>query len=290
MKNSPFRSVIQMNIHFIRLTPLILLLIVSSCGTVRIYEDPDKPVFLSNETIAKAKSDSLVILSFNVAKAEKTELAISELKGFEKKIPVDIYLLQEMDEAGVKLIAKAFQLNYLYIPNVYNTILKKNIGNAILAKGIIRDPRKLILPNTKWINGRQRQVTVGVVNIGTKEILVYSVHTETSSMKRRKRIQQWDAILQDSSKEFTPNPYIIVGGDFNTLFPRDENLLVQKFDSSGFLWAASTTGFTATALFGIIKPHEDHIFSKGFQIIDIGKIDTSKASDHLPVYTILKYE
>jgi hypothetical protein len=46
--------------------------------------------------------DTLVVVSFNIEKAEKIDLAISELRKFESKLPVDVYLLQEMDEKGVE--------------------------------------------------------------------------------------------------------------------------------------------------------------------------------------------
>ena len=129
-------------------------------------------------------------------KAEKIQQAIVELQSFEKTTPVDIYLLQEMDEEGVRFMAEELKLNYLYLPVVYNKLLKKNIGNAILARGIISYHTKLVLPHKKWVNGRRRHVTVGEVSMGDKKVLVYSVHTETSTMGRRKRLEQWDAIIE----------------------------------------------------------------------------------------------
>ncbi len=272
-----------------KVVPILSLAILFSCGSVRVYEDPNEPVFVSNEvknTIGD--SDALVVLSFNIEKAKKIELAVSELKKFETNIPVDFYLLQEMDEDGVQSIAKELRLNYLYIPNVYNKLLKKNIGNAILTKGTFGSHSKLILPNKKWVNGRRRHVTVGEVNLGKKKILVYSVHTETSSMKRRKRVEQWDAILEDARLRSTGYKYVLIGGDFNTLFTKDVERLKQKFNAAGFQCATDTAGSTARAFFGLIKPGEDYIFSSGFKVIRSGKIDDSKASDHYPIYTVLR--
>ena len=121
--------------------PVFLLFVVSllSCGTVKVYEQPDEPVFLSNEVAytLRINNDSLTVISFNIAKAEKIQQAIVELQSFEKTTPVDIYLLQEMDEEGVRFMAEELKLNYLYLPVVYNKLLKKNIGNAFLARGII---------------------------------------------------------------------------------------------------------------------------------------------------------
>src|SRR5688572_17941758 len=265
---------------------LLFMVILLSCGTVQVYEEPDKPVFVSNEVnnTSSSASDSLTVLSYNIAKAEKIQEAISELQTFEKTTPVDVYMLQEMDDAGVQAIAKELGLNYLYIPVVYNKLLKKNIGNAILARGIISDPKKLILPHKKWVNGRRRHVTVGEVTIRNKKILVYSVHTETSTMGRKKRLEQWDTIIEHARSQSSGYQYMVIGGDFNTLFPKDAKEIVQKFSLEGFAWATTGIGYTAEALFGLIKPKEDYIFSKGLQAINAGKLEGSKASDHYPLF------
>jgi len=265
---------------------LIFSVFLVSCGTLHIYEDPGKPVFISNEHTAIAR-DSLVVLSFNIKKSEKIELAIEELKKFQRTTPIDIFLLQEMDEAGVKLIAETFRLNYLYFPIVHYKMRKQDIGNAILAKGTIRKPEKLILPNKKWVNGRKRHATVGEVSSGAGKILVYSVHTETSAMGRRKRMEQFDAILEHagSQKEYS---YIVAGGDFNTLYKKDAGTLIQKFHSAGFHCANDSVVSTSKALFGLIQPKLDYIFVRGFNSVSGGKIDSSEASDHLPVFGVLR--
>lgn len=259
-----------------------------SCGTVRIYKEPDRPVLISNEINNIQPADSLTVVSFNIEKAEKIQQAISELQRFAKTTPVAVYLLQEMDEQGVQAIAKELNLNYLYIPIVYNWLLKKNMGNAILAKGLIQRPEKLILPHTKWINGRRRHVTIGEVTLGDKKILVYSVHTETSTMGRKKRTEQWDAILEHAQRQLVNYPCTVIGGDFNTLFPKDAGQVVEKFRTAGFGWATAAAGHTARAFYGLIKPREDYIFYTGLQALSGGKIESSKVSDHYPVYATFR--
>src|SRR4051812_16456745 len=95
---------------------LIFVVALLACGTVRIYKEADKPLFFSNDVFNTdfTPADSLTVLSFNVEKAEKIQQAIVELQDFEKTRPVQIYLLQEMDEKGVQSIAEEFRLNYLY--------------------------------------------------------------------------------------------------------------------------------------------------------------------------------
>ena len=273
----------------LRISFFIFLVALSSCGTVQIYEDPNNPVYLSNDINSVSPvNDSLVVMIFNIEKSEKIELAISELKAFESTLPVDIYLLQEMDEKGVKVIARELKLNYLYMPNVHYKMRDQDIGNAILARGSIRNPMKLVLPHKKWVNGRKRNVTIGEVIIRNKSVLVYSVHTETSTMGRKKRMDQWDAIIEHARVRSGQYKYTVIGGDFNTLFSKDAKLVVQKFDTAGFQCATAGTGYTARALYGLVKPTEDHIFGSGFQVLSSGKIDSSKASDHLPVYAVFR--
>ena len=260
-----------------------------SCGTVKVYEDPDKPLFISNDitNIDSVSASSVAVLSFNIAKAEKIEMALAELQAFTKTTPVDIYVLQEMDEDGVKFMAKELGLNYLYIPSVYNKLLKKNIGNAILTKGLISHQQKVMLPHKKWVNGRRRHVVMCDVNLRGKNIRVFSVHTETSTMARHKRMAQLDAIIEQALLNVDRFDMVFVGGDFNTLFPKDAKEAIQKFDNAGFTYATASAGHTATAFFGLIKPREDFIFYKGGKLVNSGKILQSKASDHLPIYAVI---
>jgi endonuclease/exonuclease/phosphatase family metal-dependent hydrolase len=262
-----------------------------SCGTVKVYKEPGKPVFYSNEKNfdTTEKVDSLTVLTFNIKEAEKIKLAIAELKDFSTTRNIDIYLLQEMDEKSVEAIAQEMNLNYLYIPIVYNKLIKKNIGNAILTRGTIEHPEKLILPHSKWVNNRRRHVTIGEVTIRQKKILVYSVHTETMTMSRKNRMDQVDAIITHAASQFSRYKYFLLGGDFNTLYPQDAHLVVEKFTDSSFSWSTATVGNTATAFFGLIKPTHDYIFSKGLEVMNAGKIGTSKSSDHYPVFATFRY-
>jgi len=255
-----------------------------SCGTVRIYQEQDKPIFHSNEKPESTKQgDSLTVISFNIKEAEKITLAISELHQFEKAKPIDLYLLQEMDEKGVAALAKEFHLNYVYIPIVYNKLIKKNIGNAILTKGSITHPEKLLLPHAKWNNKRRRHAAIAEVAIQQEKILVYSVHTETKMMGRKKRMDQVQAIIDHANKQMPNYTHLLIGGDFNTLTEKDSKLTVDKFKSNGFDWPTSAAGSTAKAFFGLLKPTHDYLFSKGLKTIAAGKIETSKSSDHCPV-------
>lgn len=224
------------------------------------------------------------MLTFNIKKARKIELAISEIQAFEKTKNIDVYLLQEMDEKGVEAIAKKLGLNYLYFPISYDKADKKNIGNAILTAGTITRPEKLILPHAKWQNKQRRAATIGEVTINQKKILVYSVHTETFGMSRKDRMDQVDGIIEHARLQSSKYKYTLIGGDFNTAFPKDARWVVEKFTGEGFDWSTDKVGSTARAMFGLVKPTNDYLFSKGLKLTNAFKIGESRSSDHYPVF------
>ncbi len=270
---------------------IIFLISLFSCRALNFYGDADKPFFNSGkkEMANTELSDSLNVVTFNIKKDRKIQLAISEMKQLEQKTPIDIYLLQEMNEKGVEAIATDLGLNYLYIPIAYDKSDKQNIGNAILTKGTIEHPEKLILPHAKWQNQQRRCVTIGEVNIHQKKILVLSVHTETVAMSPKMRADQVDSIIHYAQQESSHYKYILIGGDFNTLFPKYSRSVVNKFNSIGFDWQTSKVGSTAKAMEGLVKPVNDYLFSRGFAFRNAYAIRGSKSSDHYPVIGTLRY-
>ena len=273
---------------------VILLTIGSmfSCRSVQFYQKTDGPFYYSglDSFDTKQDSDSLNVVTFNIKKAEQIDLAIAELQQFEQTKNVDVYLLQEMNETGAEAIAKALHMNYLYIPIVYDRADQKNIGNAILSRGTITHPEKLILPHAKWQNQQRRDVTIGEINIHHKKILVYSVHTETFAMSKEKRMDQVDAIITHAKQQSPNYQYVLIGGDFNTLFTKDGKWVVDKFTGNGFDWSTSTVGSTARAMHGLIKPRHDYLFSKGLTVAHTGRIEASKSSDHYPIISTFVYK
>ena len=213
---------------------LVVAAMLVSCGTVQVYKDPLEPIFLSNQLKeTPGELDSINVVTFNIKEAEKIDLAITELQQLEKTHTIDVYLLQEVDEKGVELLASQLKLNYLYVPIVYNKIVDKNIGNAILTRGTIGHPEKLILPHAKWVNNRRRHATIAEVSIHQQKILVFSIHTETVSMSRKKENDQVEAMIDNAKTKFSTYKHILVGGDFNALFKGDVRRVVEKFNTSG---------------------------------------------------------
>ena len=72
---------------------IVSLICLFSCRALNFYGDADKPFFNSGkkEIANTDPSDSLNVLTFNIKKARKIQLAISEMKQLEKKRPL-IYI------------------------------------------------------------------------------------------------------------------------------------------------------------------------------------------------------
>ncbi len=270
---------------------IVFIAFLYSCRSLSFYGDADKPFFYRSQQVVQSPEafDSLTVVTFNIKKSRKIKMAISELRELKQKSTIDIYLLQEMDEKGVETIAADLGLNYLYIPITYDRSDKKNIGNAILTTGTIAHPEKLILPHAKWQNQQRRAVIIGEVDIHHKKILVLSVHTETVMMSRKMRMDQIDCIVNYAKQETAHYAYVLIGGDFNTAFPKYAQSVVTKFKDNGFDWPTSGAGSTAKAMLGIVKPTNDYLFSSGFTAMNASVVRSSKSSDHLPVLATLKF-
>lgn len=272
-----------------RYTLLLLIFIFSSCAKIDTYSESESPMYMSNGVSSSIinPDEPLTVVSFNIEKSQKIDLAIQEISDNKSTANVDILLLQEMDQVDVMKIAEALELNYLYFPISHSAGDDKNFGNAILTKNEILEEDKFILPHEKS-NGRIRNATNCVIEVDDKSILLYSIHSETVVMDRRKRMQQIDAIISDIESKDDDVDHVIIGGDFNTLLKMDLVRYNRKFSAIGMAWDSEDIGATGDYLFGIVKPANDHIYSKNLKFLDSGKLEDSKSSDHLPIF--VKYE
>ena len=267
-------------------TTLLTFFCFYSCRTVPSYLEKDRPVWTRNNYSKpiKFKDQRLKLVSFNLELGKKTGLAISEFNSSEVIDDLDILLLQEVNENSVMEFADSLNMNYVYYPISVNLTDQSNYGNAILSHYPIKNHRKLILPHSKWTNNRKRSTTSAILQIHNKNILVYSVHTETLLMSKKKRRDQLAYIVKDIKKNEAYVDAIIVAGDFNTLLHSDIKHLKSIFQSIDMQYSSDSIGWTCRALFGILRPANDHIFSKGLTMLNSGKLSSSKSSDHIPIF------
>lgn len=272
-----------------RIILFLLSILLASCARITTYDEGELPVFMSNEISTELINleEPITAVSFNIEKSNKIDLAIEELANHNATKNIDILLLQEMDQSDVHQMAEALELNYLYFPISYSEKDDKNFGNAILTKNEIHREEKFILPHQK-ANGRIRNATNCVIEVEEKSILIYSIHTETVIMDQRKRMNQIDAIVDDIESKSEGVDYVLIGGDFNTILEMDLRRITARFKAIDMNWDSEDIGATGDYLFGIVKPSNDHFYSKNLKLMASGKLEDSKASDHLPIF--VKYE
>jgi endonuclease/exonuclease/phosphatase family metal-dependent hydrolase len=262
---------------------LAACILLASCSSTSNYLSALEPRFDGNFSDQPAEFDGTIkVISYNISFAQQVDRAIFELSEFDGLKDADIVLLQEMDEAGTEAIAHALGYNFVYYPASVLDRHDKNFGNAILSKWPIDATEKVILPYKSPRNQQIRIAVKSVVTIEDTEILAYSVHTETLWLGPEKRHGQIDALIESIDMSY---PFIVIGGDFNTLTPKSVEDLAESFAEIGMERATKSVGYTAK--YGPFEFVLDHIFTRGMTIVEAGKSDEAKASDHLPIWVEL---
>ncbi len=261
-------------------------LFFQSCASVINFMDPAGPEYKGSYAIAPLQdSTDIRVVSYNIAWAKEVDAAINEMQQFESLHQADIILLQEMDIAGVDRMAKTLGYNYIYYPGSIHNVNDKDIGNAILSTWKLSDGKKIILPHKQSWNDRIRTATVATATVRGKRIRIYNVHTATVMMSEDKQLEQLESVLADVTDEYD---HVIIGGDFNTARPGSINRVETMFANLGFFYASQDAGFTSRA-FGLIPMTLDHIFTKGLTETSCGVVRDAEASDHLPLWTRLRF-
>ena len=256
-------------------------------GTAHNYLIPDAPKFTGNYAKTPPSSaNTLKVVTFNIRNAQKIKQAVVELREFVELRDADILLLQEMDNQGSDKIAQALEYNYIYYPALMNPRKNRYVGNAILTKWPICETAKILLPHENPVNKQRRIAVYATITINNQAINIYSVHIEPLWLSRSKRVDQVNALINHILERDTPSPYIIVGGDFNTLMGSEIETFTRRFRTAGLERHTAGVGPTYN-VFGV---ELDHIYTKGMRAIVAGKVEKSKASNHFPVWVKLEKE
>lgn len=257
-----------------------ILWALTACQSIANYDEPEGPLFSGNLADTPSElPDEIKVITWNIKFSEEIDTAITELSKVEELQNADIILLQEMDEVGVKAMAQALKYNYVYFPASVHSHHDKNFGNAILSKWSLSDPVKLQLPHENPKNKQTRIATRAVAAIGDTQIPVYSLHTETLWLSGSKRSEQLDTLAADIGKD---SPYVIIGGDFNTLIGAGVENLTERFAQANL--DRVSAGAEPTFSAGGLDFTSDHIFTRGIIPIENGVWPDTQASDHFPVW------
>ncbi|HSJ09246.1 MAG TPA: endonuclease/exonuclease/phosphatase family protein [Longimicrobiales bacterium] len=258
--------------------PAIALAVVfatAGCRTGTSYLDPAGPRYSSaqDRVVAPAATDTLRIVTFNVAFARQVDSAIAVLTGEPALRGADIVLLQEMDEAGTRRIAAALDASWVYYPAVRSNQTGRDFGNAVVTRWPIVDDAKVMLPHRAFLRRTQRIATAATIRYGGTCIRVYSAHLGTMlEIGGGARRDQLRAILDDAA----PFTHVVIGGDMNSRDVGGEAV------ARGYAWP-TRDGPGTTAL-----GRWDHLFMKGLVLADSAATGTVRdvrgASDHRPVW------
>ena len=268
----------------------LLAFFCQSCSArnyLRNYPKLDSPRYASPNSVTAhtTAQEQFKVVTFNIKYAKKITEAITLLQTNEHLVNADVVLLQEMDLVGVIEIAKALDYNYVYYPAVIHPINKKDFGNAVLSKWPVLRDQKIILPNFD-LQARQRIAVGTVLQVEDKIVEVFSVHMGLfAKPSERKRRAQTILDHKDAAAS-----YSIVGGDFNTFTKDDHQEIYASFVSAGYQYATADLGWTHRHWYSPFRNAVvDHVYTKGFDIIEQGKVEDQSASDHLPLWVDLKW-
>jgi endonuclease/exonuclease/phosphatase family metal-dependent hydrolase len=266
------------------LLAVVTCLVLASCDLSGDTTNALGPGFVGKFAVGRPDFDETVrVVSYNISFAEEADLAARELGEFEELREADIVLLQEMDETGTIQIARALEYNFVYYPASIHDHHGRYFGNAILSRWPMKDQERIVLPHKSPRNGQQRIAVRALVTVGDLELLVYSVHTETAWLSAGKRADQVASLVDSIDERY---PYVIVGGDFNTLTPGAVTDLERRFEAAGLERASGGAG--PTVQFESIGLTLDHIFVRGMTTLAAGAAAGATASDHFPVWATLR--
>lgn len=227
------------------------------------------------------------VVTWNIEHGLGIDAAINALTNHPDLRDADLVLLQEMDDEGPGQIAEALGLHHQYRAGCTHTETGRPFGNAILARGSVGDPTVVQLPHVARLLGQRRVAVQAAVALelssGSVDLMAWSVHAEVSTLPHRYQVAQYSEVAD--SVLASPAHASLVAGDFNTASGRSVRGLVQHMMRAGMERANASSGRTFTR-FG--RGFElDHIFVKGFDVVDAGVVSKHNASDHDPVWTVL---
>jgi endonuclease/exonuclease/phosphatase family metal-dependent hydrolase len=274
-----------------RTFPAILsLVILAGCGLVKTGYAPERVNVhqgAGQVAYAPAAGDSLIVVSWNIQFGRRVRTALAEIRADSNLARADIFLLQEMDTDGVRLLADSLGFNFVYGPASVSPKSKDLFGNAVLSRWPIMDHRILILPHETLLTGHRRIAVAADIDLGGRGLRAVSLHTATMIMDQDKRMEQ-AAAVRDSLGDFA-GP-VVMGGDFNTVSEYEVTLLRRTLRKLGLKAVRLPDGPTIS---NRIKkmPGEtavlDHLFVRDLVPGSRGVVEGATASDHYPIWAVV---
>lgn len=253
----------------------------------RPYDNADGPRYADLSIAPRKRFAGRVIrvVSYNIRLSQKIDQAIALIEENENLKSADVFCLQEMNHDAVCRISRQLQLNYIYYPAASHQVYKRDIGNAILSRFNMVDDKKIILPVPGSPTSR-RIAVIAQLECGQRRVQVFCVHKEVF-LKPSNRQKQVETILKAMPEG---QEHAVVAGDFNTFYKKSLVTILDSFSRAGFRLATMDVDWTYKHWYLLNKKSRlDHIFVKGFDTFQSGKVHDHGPSDHLPIWAVLKF-
>jgi endonuclease/exonuclease/phosphatase family metal-dependent hydrolase len=254
----------------------LLLALVVGCRTGRNYPEPASPRYggTPDSLAGPLRGDTLRIVSFNIEYGREARRGMWILRSHPTLRDADVILLQEMNAKSAKIIADSLGMRYVYYPAIYNRIMRRDIGNAVLSRWPIVEDAKLILPSRSRYAKTQRIATAASIQVGASVIRVYSTHFGTpADLGWEGRVLQLRAIIDDAARY----QHVVIGGDMNS------ETIGRVARELGYAWPSDTTPRSHR-----LGGNLDHFFVRGFAILDSAGAGTTRVpatiSDHNAIW------
>ena len=161
---------------------------------------------------------------------------------------------------------------------------EEETGVAILSPYPLADVTRIVLPN-EGPGGRRRAAIGATVQLGSTPVRVYSVHAELR-MSNERRLQQFQAVLDDLNTHHAKVEHAVVVGDFNTLTGKDVDATTALFTKENFS-TPFKNGVSTWKTF-IIELKLDWVWLRGFEVVNHGIDKKIGLSDHWPLWVNVK--
>jgi endonuclease/exonuclease/phosphatase family metal-dependent hydrolase len=160
---------------------------------------------------------------------------------------------------------------------------EEETGVAILSAYPLSDVERIVLPN-EGPGGRRRVALGATANIGETKLRVYSVHGEIR-ISNEKRLQQFQAVLDNLNTRYAKIERVVVLGDFNTWAGKDVEATGKLFTTAKFS-TPFANGIPTWKTF-IVELKLDWIWLRGLRAINYGIDRKINLSDHWPLWAVV---
>lgn len=214
--------------------------------------------------------------TWNIQFGVETDRAADVIDRHPELRRADLLLCQELDGEGAARLGELLGLHVEYEAACIHPQTGRAFGNAVFSRRPIIDREVVALPHRATVQGTPR-LALGVrTSCGSLPASVWCTHTETPAMRRERRIEQFRTVASAVGDDDTP--FLVAGGDFNTVTRRGITTLATLMAEAGARRVEPTTDATLRRAGRPLAL--DHLFVRGGRVLRSGIAASQGASDH----------